>query len=560
MIRYNTNAIKKYILEVAGTSPRFQSFLQAQNLTMDMTETKRRSLIEILREKHNARLKAYELYWGMYYGDHWFNPGADLSKPTPKFVNFCAMNVNKHMSFLMNKGFLVETDFPETEEYLQNNWALNHGGTKDRNLFGLEMALMGGVTGDVWIDVYFDKHEMTGEEFIKYEVLSSGKCFPVLDSSKFIGLLYYSFEEFVVSENSGFPEFDTRYEGFYIRAGQKSVIRDDSVVEIEKYDITDIPIIHIQNFPVPLTYYGITDLTSVIDLNIMYDKLLTNISDIVDYHAAPITVLKGAKAGDLVKAPNRVWILSNKDATIENLQLEGDIPAANKLLETTMKHISQAGRMPETSLGKDTGISNTTGTGLATTFMPLYEAMEVKRIMYGLGIINMNILSLKMAVMKGQLSVNKIYKEAIKRWEQTYSNYDDMTKKRFHPFGNRKFRSDVNFDTPAAIINGRIPKEIYQSYITWFPPLPRDEKNSADLSLANVGAKIWSRRFGRAFQGMSERESIVMEQEIIDEAEKSKEVFEEQVIVTNKFDKKKTGLEGNEDVKSEKESQRQENK
>jgi hypothetical protein len=570
--RYNTSAIKKYILEVAGNSPKYQSFLSAQNLILDSAQQKKKSLIELLREKHNARLRAYELYWSMYYGSHWYQYGTDQTKPTPKYFNYSAIEVNKHMSWLMNKGFLVESDFPEIEQFLQNNWKLNLGGVKELNQFGLQMSLNGGVTGDVWYDLYFDEHPLTGEEYIKLNMLEGHKCFPVLDSGNLIGFLYYSLEEYVKAENHGFPEYDIRYEGFYLRAGKKEVIVDDEVRETVDYDFTNLPLIHIQNFPTPLSYYGISDLANVVDMNIMFDKLLTNISDIVDYHSAPITILKGAKANDLVRAANRVWILSNPDATIENLKLEGELVAANTLLDKVTKLMTQSGKTPETAMGMDKGLSHSTGVSLVTTFMPLYEAMEVKRIMYGVGILNTNILKIKMAFLRGILSPKKIYNNAITKWNQKFSNYSDETKEKFKPFA-KDYRKDANFDSPAAIVNGYVPPEVYRTYCTWFPPLPRDEKVSSDLATANVNAKIWSKQHARIVQGMSERESLLMQEDINSEFSEFSKLQQEfspkpqfgadgkPVTVTNKFDKKsKTGLEKDEDIKAEKNLQKRETK
>lgn len=567
-LRYNTAAIKKYILEVAGSSPKYLSFLSAQNLILDSQQQKKKSLIELLRSKHNARLKAYELFWTMYYGSHWFQYGTEQQKPTPKYFNYSAMNVNKHTSFLMNKGFLVESDFPEIEDFLQRNWALNLGG-KDQNAFGLMMSLSGGVTGDVFCELFMDTNEFTGEEYVNYNLIDSHKCFPVLDSGELVGLLYYSLEEYVKSENFGFPEYDHRYEGFYIKPGKKSVIMDDEVVDEINYDFINIPLVHIQNFPTPLSYYGVSDLVNVVDMNIMYDKLLTSISDIVDYHSAPITILKGAKATDLIRGANRVWIIPNKDATIENLQLEGDLVAANTLLDKIGKMLMQSGRTPETSLGVDKGLSHTTGTALATTFMPLYEAMEMKRIMYGTGIININILTIKMGIMKGLISPTKIYNEALKRWNGTFTNYSEEVRNNFRPF-KETYRANVNFDSASAVLGGSIPPELYKTYCTWFPPLPRDEKISSDLAIANVNAKIWSKRKAREYQGMPEKESLLMQKEIGDEFIEQSELNAEfapkpePFTVTNKFDKfdkkNKTGLEKDVDIKAEKNQQKQETK
>jgi hypothetical protein len=42
-------------------------------------------------------------------------------------------------------------------------------------------------------------------------------------------------------------------------------------------------------------------------LNRAYNETATDIADIVNYHAAPVTVITGAKASNLEKGPKKVW-------------------------------------------------------------------------------------------------------------------------------------------------------------------------------------------------------------------------------------------------------------
>ena len=50
-----------------------------------------------------------------------------------------------------------------------------------------------------------------------------------------------------------------------------------------------------------------------------YNEKATEISDILNYHSAPVTVITGAKAQNLEKGPRKVWSIPNAGAKVTNL-------------------------------------------------------------------------------------------------------------------------------------------------------------------------------------------------------------------------------------------------
>jgi hypothetical protein len=62
-----------------------------------------------------------------------------------------------------------------------------------------------------------------------------------------------------------------------------------------------IPIVHIPNTRSVRLPWGLSDIHDVISLNREYNEKATDISDIINYHAAPVTVITGAKANQLEK-------------------------------------------------------------------------------------------------------------------------------------------------------------------------------------------------------------------------------------------------------------------
>lgn len=532
--------LDNFLYRIGQENPKYMNFITAAGIKARVT--KPQTLYESLMLVHGARINAYNFYWNMYYNSHWYRRGDD--NPSPITVNRVGAMVNKHARFLMNKGFLVESAFFEIERYVQANWRLNYGGEADHNIFGLDLATQGSITGDSWVAYYQAKHPDTGENYTKYEVLQSHKCFPVYDRGMLIGFLYYGDDSAVVDENFGFATYKQVYEGFYLQPGRKTVISSDAVGSVIRYDILDIPVVHVPNMKTVVSPYGISDMLNTSELNKKYNELLTEVQDIIEYHASPVTILTGASASQLIKQANRLWSVP-KDAKVSNLELQTDLSATVKHLENIMKAMNEMGNLPT---NEPSAISNTSATALAITFMPLYEIMEYKRILYGIGIMKLTTQTIKYAFLTGILSPQEIITNAVTRWNSSFSNYDEETKKKFYPFSN-EIDNSTNYDSISTIVDGYLPKELYEVFLTWYPPLPRDEKNTADMAIALNTVKIISKRDARRRIGMTEEASVLMDNEM--EEELNNPAYQETVVMSNK-----TGMENNPDVKGDKESRR----
>ena len=88
-----------------------------------------------------------------------------------------------------------------------------------------------------------------------------------------------------------------------------------------------IPFVQIKNLVVAGRNDGRGDLEDLIPLNTEYNMKESNVSEIIDYHAAPVTVVYGAKIGNLEKGANKMWGGLSKDARVENLELRSDLGA-----------------------------------------------------------------------------------------------------------------------------------------------------------------------------------------------------------------------------------------
>jgi len=552
----DTKTLQTFLYRYAGNHPAYQSFLNAHLIQSD--EVERKTLYDRVLAEHGNRLLYYQYAWDLYLGKHWFS--FSKKKPRAVTVNYIAININKNVSFLMNKGFLVESDFPEIEKLLQNTYKKNSFGIAERNSLGWEIGLTGCISGDAWLSTLFATDDGGASEYTKIGLLNSMYCFPVMSFDKVQGLLYYGREKFVREEAYGFSLYGTRMGGHYYKPGLRTRIIDEKARDTEEFIYPEIPITHIQNFPSTLSYYGFSDIRNISELNRLYDKLLTSVQDIVEYQGSPVTIIKGGKGTDLIRGANRVWSLTNKDAEISNLELQSDLGAISDHIIRINESLRESGNLPISASGKQQPISNTSASALAITFMPLYEVMELKRIMYGKGFLTLNKHIIKMNILAGKLDVNGIIKKRLERWRETYKGAGKNKRDETYPF-RVKINEQINYNSLYAYYGGLIPEEIYETYLTWFPPLPRDEKINTDIAASNVTNKMWSIRHARSYIGMSEEESKLMDKEIAEDVEKYPELYGAQTIVTDKKfpPKKKTGLEGDPDVKGEKESQRRAN-
>ncbi len=532
---------RNYIYRYLGDDPKYTSFLKAQGI--DPVKAKKNNPYTKLLERNDSRLRSYEQMWKYFLNAHWLQTteaGID-----PVKVNYCRKVVEKNAQWLMGKGFLIESDFPKIEKFLQKQWAMN-GATIEANAFGLDAAIHGGITGDVFFEIFYDVKD--GENYIRVKRNDSSESFPVLFDNTMKGFLSYGAKEYPIDLSDPFTDYKIINSGRYYSKGFITELKEEEVYAVQELDLLDLPVVHIPNFSVG-KFYGISDIVPVYELNNVIDKLVTQIEEIVEYHGSPVTILEGADPSDLVQGANKLWGIP-KGAKIYNLELKGELGAIVTQLQNVSKYISEQGNLPLYSLGgENIGISNTSGSALNVLFMPLYETLNYKRVLYGKGILEINKIMIKLGILSGELKPGEIIKEAINKWNKIFVDANEDIKAENYPFAVKvNEKAYAEYDKLSSMFNDTLPSELFTSYITWYPPMERDEKIMADLAVSLVNNKLWSIRHGRSVIGMSEKESILMNREIVQENK-----LLGAMKITNAVPKK-TGLEGSPDVKGEKES------
>ena len=399
-----------------------------------------------LTNEEIVRLEKIKEAWNFYEGYHWEGLD-DLDKPQIT-TNYCGAFVNKFVSFEFGKSFSIKgnhaletTEIDETK--VDTNKDFNKDGEITDEEFKEEMRIVPktvmdflndvwddngkdillteigqtkSVTGDAWVKVQFESPEDLDDPFVEYpkgrirlSVTPTQYVFPTFDNhdkDKLNELLImYPIER---ETQTGILFHRTRRETVVYKElwTRKEIAVFEGKEEIDRmpnpYGI--IPFVQIKNFPVAGRSYGVGDIDDVIPLNVEYNLKRSDVSEIIDYHSAPITVVYGAKIGNLEKGANKVWGGLPKDAKIDNLKLEGDLVASTTYITDLKTSMCEVGGVPETVLGGASAISNTSGVALQYINLPLIERTRIKRLSTQKGLAKINKFILYIALAEGLIT------------------------------------------------------------------------------------------------------------------------------------------------------------
>jgi len=335
-------------------------------------------------------------------GYHWAQR-PDLGDPQLTF-NYVRALSDFTTNFVFSKG--VGFRSPDATSAivptrLQRIWEKDN--RKDSLLW--EMGSMGSVTGDCFVKVAYeepwtDPAGMPHPGRVRVLPLNSAFCFPEWhphDRKRLIRFkLKYRFW--------GTTMEGTRQVFTYTELLTENNIEEyvnDELIDQRENPLGEIPIVHISNLPIPSSPWGMPDIQDVTVLNRQYNETATDIADIVNYHAAPVTVVIGARASNLEKGTHQTWSIPNKEAKVENLLFDPrGIEQAIKLLDVLKRAMHEMTGVPVTALGEEQAISNTSGVALAIQYQPLMNRFHLKTTQYGEGLAEVNRLALKTLFMK----------------------------------------------------------------------------------------------------------------------------------------------------------------
>lgn len=354
------------------------------------------------------RLISIREYWDFYEGYHWEGI-EDFDKPQIT-KNYCRPFVDKFVAFEFGLGFIVKSlydinqeDQPVTE-FLNSVWNDNN-----RHKLGIELGQVKSITGDGWLSVKYEDPTELVDPFDEYNkgriritVLPTEIVFPEYDQHD---------KDKLIKLTLAYPIAKEDERGFLRKVKFKQVLyrqvwTNDYIEEYHGNDLLTrrinpykvIPFVHIPNTPIVGRSEGMSDLADLISLNTELNLKTSDISEILDYYSAPVTVVYGARVSSLEKGAGNMWGGLPKDARIQNLELESDLDASVNYINDLKTAMHEVGRVPEGALGGSQSISNTSGVALHFVNLPLIEKTRIKRLSTTEGLIKVNKLILLLGV------------------------------------------------------------------------------------------------------------------------------------------------------------------
>ena len=292
-------------------------------------------------------------------------------------------------------------------DILERVWELDN--EKEKVL--LEMGQQGAVSGDCFVKVAYEEPwvDAVGRQHpgrVRILPLNASFCFPEFHPHDRSRLLRFKLK---------YRFWGTSLEGTRQVFTYTEILTDETIEEYINDELIDqrpnpigtIPVVHIPNIPVSGSPWGLSDAHDIITINRQYNEIATDVADIINYHAAPVTVIVGAKASNMEKGPKKVWGGLPKDAQVFNLEGGGDgVKGALEYMEMLKRSMHELMGIPETALGQVQPISNTSGVALSMQYQPLMNRYSQKVAQYGTGIERINeLVMLTVAVKEPELFV-----------------------------------------------------------------------------------------------------------------------------------------------------------
>lgn len=362
--------------------------------------------------------------WNFYEGYHWEElPPQEMPEVT---INYCRAFVDKFVAFELGKAFtfttspevdeeLVTTEEKESDrrtlfDFLEDVWEDNN-----QYAFCVELGQMKSITSKAWVKVSYESPEELKEKFsydkypqgrIRLDLLPTHTVFPEYDPHDRTRItaitVMYEYEKITRTAILNKPR---REKVLYkqVWTDKECVIYDGKEEPVVYgHQLGFIPFVEFKNAVLAGQTDCKGDLDDIIPLNTEYNLKKSNMSETIDYHSAPITIVYGAKIGNLEKGANKLWGGIPKDAKVENLEMKGDGGVGIEYLADLKKAMCEVSNTPETTLGGSTqAVSNTSGIALQYINLPLVEKTRAKRILTEDGFERLNELIILISLIKG---------------------------------------------------------------------------------------------------------------------------------------------------------------
>lgn len=360
-----------------------------------------------------TRAREIQKRWELYDGDH---PKPLLVRPATSRSSAIDDNVTPNMIGVVvdrSNGFLFgqapsfslplsqqtapgagatgEVEVSPEEQYLDDVWAANR-----RKVTLLKLGLNGAVAGHAYMRLYLPDVETktkAGKVIPRLIPLDPASVTCLWDDNDIDKVLAYKIEWRTVTDTGEdavsrqLIERDDTGRSWSIV--EEHATGDQPFIEGARstWPYPFSPIVDCQNLPRPNEFYGVSDMDGgLADLNAQLNRMISNLSRIVRFHAHPKTWASGMSTADLrnmVVDPEGVIGLPHPEATLQNLEMESDLTGALAVLSQVKGLLHEIARSPDLSTEKMEGIGQLSGLALKLLYAPLLERTEQKRGTYG---------------------------------------------------------------------------------------------------------------------------------------------------------------------------------
>lgn len=423
----------------------------ASDLTISVSPL---GLIELADEEfeiHGPRITRYANHWAFYIGQHW----AYKREPGEAQITFNYTRAFSDFStnFTFGRGVFFSSPL-ETSAIVPSR--INRVWTVDNDKESLlwDIGNQGSVSGDCFVKIAYEEPHLQPPKAvpgIQQRFIPGKVKILVINSS-------YSFPEWYPHDKDRLLRFKMKYK-FWGTAddGTRQVFTYTEIISetwIEEYinddlvngrpnPVGEIPVVHIPNLTVSGSPWGRSDVDDVIPLNRQFNETATDVADMITYHAAPITVVTGAKISSLESGPRKMWAVP-EGAEISNLVLDpGGVDAALNFLAFIKKGMHELTGVPEGALGDVQPISNTSGVALAIQYQSMMNRYRQKVINYAKGFKKINRFVLLTLALKEPLSFE---------WDETEDSELEQGQLRvLDPEDPLTYVTDVHWPPPLPV-------------------------------------------------------------------------------------------------------------
>lgn len=387
------------------------------------------NMLAELDVENKNRLTRLPTFWNFYEGYHW--EGIEEGDKPQTTKNYCRRFVDKFVAAEFNGGISFNFANDKVEEkvlpFLNEVWNQNQP-----EVLLLSVGQFKSVTGDGFIHIHYEPKTINGQlnpnlddpfdEFPLGKIflfsVPSSVCFPEYEdgydishsSMKRCTIMYPVSADTGAFASSSAVASVVLMKHIYTKTTIE-IWRGATRLSSHPNDLGIIPIVHLPNLILGTSRFGIPDLEDLIPLNVELNMKDSDVSEILDYHSAPITVVYGAKVSQLERGANKIWGGLPKDSKVENLELKSDMSASDGYRKDIKLAMNQIKGMPEIALGGENIASNVSGIALQIAFMPLVDTINMKRTVTKEALKLVNKIILKYALTKEMLEAGDFGKD-----------------------------------------------------------------------------------------------------------------------------------------------------